>query len=212
MRSCAACRARAPRDLLLRFVLRPHRGEGESPIRFDLDRLTEGRGLSVGPSPSCIERAVKRGAFQKVWKTSVSSEDLAVMVSEVRQEACERLRDYLRSLATRGGMRAVTSLDEVVPLEMKKLWEDDALRSIVSGLSPGAVTSARSAARIRALLCVVSEFTFARTGGIKRRLEPPEACEALERCGGGELRGSAKARHRRAGAGSMQSTPDGRDG
>jgi hypothetical protein len=134
------------------------------------------------------------------------------MVAEARDGLRERLRDYLGALAKRGGMRTVTSLDEVVPSEMKRLWEDDALRGIVSGLSPGAVTSARSAARIRALLCVVSEFTFARAGGIKRRLEPPEACEALERCGGGELRGSAKARLGRAGAGSMQATPDGRDG
>jgi len=197
---------------LLRFVEREPRAEGETRFRFDLKRRDAGRGLNVGPSPSCLERAVKRGAFQRVWKASVSSEDLAVMVAEAREALRERLRVYLEDLSTRGGARAVASLDEVVPLEMKRLWEDDALRSIVSGVSPCAVTSARSAARIKALVCVVSEFTFARAGGIKRRLEPPEACEALERCGGGELRGSVKARLGRAGAGSLHATSDGRDG
>jgi hypothetical protein len=142
----------------------------------------------------------------------MSAEDLAVALAQVRASSRQQLRDYLLGLATRGGMRQVASPDEVSPPEMRKLWDDDQLREVVDGIAPSAVRSARVAARIKALMCVVSEFTFTQAGGIKRRLESSEACEALERCGGGGLWGSAKARRARAGAGSLKAASDGRNG
>lgn len=215
-RSCAACRARVSREGLLRFVLLEGEGEGalrvEPRVECDLRRTHPGRGLHLGPSPVCLTRADKRGVFQRQWRRHLSAEDLAVLTAQTREKLADELAGYLRELWRRGGWRRVERLDQVEPKEARILWEREELAGVVQDVPPGAADNARIAARMAALSGAVSEFTFARVGGIKRRLEPPEACEALDRCGGGELRGSVLPRQRRGGAGSRHAASDGRDG
>ncbi len=210
IRSCAACRARIGRDGLLRFVL--SEASGSPRVVVDLRRQHEGRGLSLGPSPICLARADKRGVFQRQWRRHLSSEDQAVLVAETRERLVDELVGYLTAASRRGGWSPVERLEDIAPPEARVLWEREELSEVARQVRPGAATNARIAARITALSRAVSEFTFARAGVIKRRLEPPEACEALERCGGGELRGSVVPRQRRGGAGPHQAASDGRDG
>lgn len=213
-RSCAACRARVSREGLLRFVLLDGQGDGEGAPRVEVDlrRTRAGRGLHLGPSPVCITRAALRGVFQRQWRRHLSAEDLAVLTVETRARLADELSGYLAALWRRGGWRRVENLDQVEPQAARILWEREELAEVVGEVPPGAASNARIAARMAALSGAVSEFTFARVGGIKRRLEPPEACEALDRCGGGELRGSVLPRQRRGGAGSRHAASDGRDG
>ena len=187
MRSCAACRARVPREVLLRFVRGAGVGEGDesaSSVVFDLDRLGTGRGVNVGPSPLCLERAVKRGAFQRQWRINVSREGLEVLVAQTRDQLSERLASYVASAWARGGLEAVQSIEEIEPREAQVLWRSEELGHVVEGIPPIRVTNSRIASKIKAFSCALSEFTFTRAGGMKRRPEAPEACEALERCGG----------------------------
>lgn len=209
IRSCAACRARVPREALLRFVLT---GEAQVAVAVDLSRTRCGRGVNLGPSPVCLARADKRGVFQRQWRRQLSSEDLAVLTARTREQLVERLKSYLEAAHRRGGLAPVATLDEVRPAEARVLWEREELAEVVGQVPPSTTNNARIAARITALTRAVSEFTFARGGGIRRRLEPLEACEALERCGGGELRGSKVPRHVRGGAVSHRAAADGRDG
>lgn len=210
-RTCAACRARAPRELLLRFVVS---STEETPARVvvDLDRTRPGRGVNLGPSPVCIERAVKRGVFQRQWRVPVSREGQEILVAETGAAVRERLASYYASAWARGGLYRAASIDAVEPREAKVLWESEELAGIVSAIPPACASNTRIAARIKALTSAVSEFTFTRAGGMKRRPEAPEACEALERCGGGASRGSAKTRRARDFSGPRTSGPDGRNG
>lgn len=190
VRICAACRARVPRDVLLRYVREDAgAGEGESApsVVFDLDRKRGGRGVNVGPSPLCLERAVKRGAFQRQWRINVSRDSLEVLVAQTRERLSERLTSYLASAWARGGLEAVQSIEEIEPREAQVLWRSEELGHVVTGIPPVRVANPRIAAKIKAFSCAVSEFTFTRAGGMKRRPEAPEACEALERCGGGAI-------------------------
>ncbi len=232
VRSCAACRARVSRDVLLRFVIESGEAqsseEGAEPdpsgkpapdrrsIVVDLARTHPGRGVNVGPSPVCIERAVKRGAFQRQWRMQLSRDGVELLQVQTRESLRERLAAYIASAWARGGLVEVASVDEIEPREAKVLWESEDLVELVTGIPPARATNPRISAKIKALTSAVSEFTFTRVGGTKRRPEAPEACEALERCGGGAIRGvlgvSAMTRRKRVGAGPSLSGPDGRNG
>lgn len=237
VRSCAACRARVEASHLLRFVFRPAtESSGAEPaktattrervdaISLDLGRRLGGRGLNVGPSPLCVHRAVKRGAFQRLWKVSLSSEDAEVLCARIGITVRERLAHYMRSAFARGGLVAVDGIEAVVPSEARVLWEHEAFAAVTAGIPPTRASTPRIAAKIKALTSVASEFTFTRVGGIKRRPEAAEACEALERCGGqvvreagksgGSVRAGRPARTHETtgGAGANHSGPDGRNG
>jgi len=234
MRTCAACRARAPRDVLLRYVaVGPGSAgadgagaagadgagaadgggaEGDVSIQLDLERIAPGRGVNVGPSPLCLERAHKRGALQRQWRRSVPKHAIEIATIGALEAIRTRLERYLRSAWQRDGLVAVASPDAIEPIEARVLWESEALSAVVRGIPPARATNPRISARIKALTGLLSEFTFTRAGAMKRRPEAPEACEALERCGGGATRGSAMTRTRRVGAGPSTTGPDGRNG
>jgi len=223
VRTCAACRARASRDVLLRFVVDDAQAldaadAGAAPARrivVDLARTDRGRGVNVGPSPACFERAVKRGAFQRQWRMQVSREGIELVVVQTRESLRARLAAYIGSAWKRGGLEPVATIEEVEPREARTLWESEDLVELLGGIPPARATNPRISAKIKALTCAVSEFTFTRVGGMKRRPEAPEACEALERCGGGAIRagfgGSAMTRKSGRGRPSI-SGPDGRNG
>lgn len=157
---------------------------------FDLDRKATGRGVNVGPSPLCLERAVKRGAFQRQWRINLSREGLEVLVAQTRERLSERLTIYLASAWERGGLEAVESIEAIEPREAQVLWRSEELGHVVTGIPPVRAANSRIAAKIKALSCAVSEFTFTRAGGMKRRPEAPEACEVLtnhQGCEGGAI-------------------------
>ncbi|MBL3685874.1 YlxR family protein [Leucobacter zeae] len=64
VRTCVACRQRAPRTDLLRVVLRDGR------LIADDRAVLPGRGAWVHPTASCLNRAVARGAFSRALKAS----------------------------------------------------------------------------------------------------------------------------------------------
>ncbi len=64
VRTCVACRRKAPRDDLLRVVL--HEGR----LIPDDRAVLPGRGAWVHPTTKCLETAVSRGAFARALKAS----------------------------------------------------------------------------------------------------------------------------------------------
>lgn len=86
VRTCAGCAGRAGADELVRVVLDPSTGElaadvagssARSSARVQASRC--GRGAHVHASPECLEKALSRGGFARVFKHEVAGEvrDLA---------------------------------------------------------------------------------------------------------------------------------------
>ncbi|MCC6623300.1 MAG: YlxR family protein [Deltaproteobacteria bacterium] len=171
VRSCAACRARAPRDALLRFALVDGR------VAFDIDKRLSGRGLSLGPSPHCLAQAHKRGVFHRQWKVALSAEDLAVLVAGVRLTLEDKLAHWLADAHRRGAL-APTPLEALVP-PTRALWSEGALAHLVGAVPPGVATTPRAARKLAALAHAVSQFTFQGAGDKKRRPEAADICSAL---------------------------------
>ena len=68
-RSCAACRAEAPKAVLLRVVRTP---SGDAV--FDPTGKLPGRGAYLCPDVKCLESARKSGALGRALKTAISGE------------------------------------------------------------------------------------------------------------------------------------------
>ena len=66
VRTCLGCRQRAPRSSLLRVVARDGRAVADVAARLP------GRGAWVHPAAGCIENAVKRKAFGRALRTTIS--------------------------------------------------------------------------------------------------------------------------------------------
>ncbi|MBL3688819.1 YlxR family protein [Leucobacter chromiireducens] len=64
VRTCVACRKRAPRTELLRVVV--HEGR----LCVDDRAVLPGRGAWVHPLAQCLDQAVKRGAFPRALRAS----------------------------------------------------------------------------------------------------------------------------------------------
>jgi len=171
VRSCAACRARAPRDALLRFALIDGR------VTFDIDKKLSGRGLSLGPAPGCVALAHKRGVFHRQWKVALSSEDVAVLVAEVRATLAERLRHWLEDAHRRGALAPVTL--ERVPVSARALWSHEALADVVAHVPPVTAVTPRAARKMATLAHAVTQFTLTGAGDKKRRPEAADLCSAL---------------------------------
>jgi uncharacterized protein len=71
LRTCVGCRRRAPQSELVRLVVGPDHG-------ILVSRTAPGRGawLCRG-SLTCLERAVKRDAFRRAFRRSVTSDSVA---------------------------------------------------------------------------------------------------------------------------------------
>ncbi len=67
VRTCVGCRSTAARDELLRFAF------ADDPPRIapDPSRRLGGRGASVHPRRSCLEKAVTRGGFARAFRRPV---------------------------------------------------------------------------------------------------------------------------------------------
>jgi uncharacterized protein len=66
VRTCLGCRQRAPRTSLLRVVARDGR------VVVDTAARLPGRGAWVHPVSGCVENAVKRKAFGRALRTTVT--------------------------------------------------------------------------------------------------------------------------------------------
>jgi predicted RNA-binding protein YlxR (DUF448 family) len=95
MRRCIVTRESGPKEAMLRFVLSPGR-----EVVADLAGKLPGRGMWLSAKADVIERAVKRGAFAKVARGTVSlPPDLRMVVEDGLRR---RLRDLV-GFARRGG-------------------------------------------------------------------------------------------------------------
>ena len=66
VRTCLGCRQRVPRSFLVRVVARDGRVVADATARLP------GRGAWVHPDTECIENAVRRKAFGRALRTTVS--------------------------------------------------------------------------------------------------------------------------------------------
>lgn len=64
IRSCCACRKRAPKVELIRFFR-----SSEDRLEIDETQRAEGRGAYVCPSLFCFERALKKGSFARTLRS-----------------------------------------------------------------------------------------------------------------------------------------------
>ncbi len=167
MRSCAACRAKMPASQLVRFACE------DGQVRVDLKRRVAGRGVHLGPARHCLAVADKRRVFQRVpvlRKTTAA--ELIPLLSKSFGVALERTLE--RGL--RGGACHVDCDDSGT----KGLSEvvDRYLSGDTRVITVGA---AGLAARLDFLIRGASEFTFNKSGGMKRRLWIPRACNTASR-------------------------------
>jgi predicted RNA-binding protein YlxR (DUF448 family) len=83
-RTCAGCRAVAPKRELLRLARSP-----EGSVMVDGEGASPGRGGYVHPTPACIDAALATGGLARAIRT------------DVRGEAAGRLRERLMELRER---------------------------------------------------------------------------------------------------------------
>lgn len=78
-RTCIGCREVVDQNQLKRWVLKVENGKS-IPVP-DPTRSFAGRGAWLHPNPDCAQRAVKRGAFARSFRTNV---DVSALISESR--------------------------------------------------------------------------------------------------------------------------------
>jgi predicted RNA-binding protein YlxR (DUF448 family)/ribosomal protein L7Ae-like RNA K-turn-binding protein len=83
-RTCAGWREVAPRETLVRFAFGDVGERGIALVPDVMGKLG-GRGVSVHPTPACIEAAVKRGGFAKAASAKVDAEPAALIGALVQQ-------------------------------------------------------------------------------------------------------------------------------
>lgn len=74
-RTCIGCRQVVDQNQLQRWVL--ERQDGKNVPVLDPTRRFSGRGAWLHPVPECAERAFKRGAFARSFRTTVDVSSLA---------------------------------------------------------------------------------------------------------------------------------------
>lgn len=89
-RMCAACRARAPREELLRFVIDP---EGE--VWVDPFLKAPGRGVHLCYESTCLALAVKKRSFQQALKRSLPPLSLETLTQRVSEAQARKLDDLI---------------------------------------------------------------------------------------------------------------------
>lgn len=75
-RTCIGCRKVVDQKELQRWVL--ERADGHAVPVLDSTRRLSGRGAWLHPVPECAERAIKRGAFARSFRTKVDVSSLAI--------------------------------------------------------------------------------------------------------------------------------------
>ncbi|MCB9522087.1 MAG: DUF448 domain-containing protein [Myxococcales bacterium] len=104
MRSCVACRCKAPREALIRLVCDP-----EGRVLVDRYLKAPGRGAHLCYDRACLDQAVNRRAFGRAFKTAVQPVDVDALVASVVAGIDARLADAI-SIARRSN-RALSGND-----------------------------------------------------------------------------------------------------
>ncbi|MGL3806664.1 YlxR family protein [Paeniglutamicibacter sp. R2-26] len=87
-RTCIGCRKVVDQNELQRWVL--ELTDGRAVPVHDSTRRLSGRGAWLHPAPECAERAIKRGAFARSFRTKVDVSMLTVApTAKVRTQARE---------------------------------------------------------------------------------------------------------------------------
>ncbi|MBM4354436.1 MAG: YlxR family protein [Deltaproteobacteria bacterium] len=73
LRTCIGCRARRPRQELVRLAL--HEGR----VVADPGGRLGGRGAWLCPDPACVDKAARRRAFERGWRGSTLPPDLDLL-------------------------------------------------------------------------------------------------------------------------------------
>ncbi|WP_354023075.1 YlxR family protein [Conyzicola nivalis] len=73
VRTCLGCRARADRSSLLRLVAR------DGVVVADQSATLPGRGAWVHPTVQCVEASVKRKAFGRAFRSSVTVDTVQLL-------------------------------------------------------------------------------------------------------------------------------------
>ncbi|WP_092012464.1 YlxR family protein [Brevibacterium siliguriense] len=72
-RTCIACRQKAGRDELTRFVFRP---DQHPAVVHDVSATLPGRGAWVHPDVKCLNKALTTAAFARSFRTKITASDL----------------------------------------------------------------------------------------------------------------------------------------
>jgi predicted RNA-binding protein YlxR (DUF448 family) len=80
-RTCAGCRARAPRGSLQRIV------RGPDGVRVDPSGTTPGRGAWVHRSEGCVDAALAKGGLARALRTSLGADELGRLRDDIETGA-----------------------------------------------------------------------------------------------------------------------------
>jgi len=75
-RTCVACRGKADRKSLIRFVLM------DGDVVRDDRAVLPGRGAWIHDDPNCLALAVRRGAFARAFKCAIPSSAVIKLLSK----------------------------------------------------------------------------------------------------------------------------------
>ena len=73
VRTCIACRQKAGRDELTRFVFRP---DQHPAVVHDVSATLPGRGAWVHPAEKCLNKGLTTAAFARSFRTKITASDL----------------------------------------------------------------------------------------------------------------------------------------
>ena len=82
MRKCLGCMESKPKDQLLRISF------SEGKIGLDLNGTADGRGAYLCPDAGCFEKAEKKRAFNRAFRSGIDQESIQV----TRREFSEYIR------------------------------------------------------------------------------------------------------------------------
>ncbi|GAM09975.1 putative protein [Geobacter sp. OR-1] len=112
-RSCLGCRDVKAKQDLLRFVMAP-----DGCLVLDILSKLPGRGAYTCLKRSCLEAALKRNQFSRVFKTPVIVSDRHVFAENVVERLKDRVASYI-ALANKAG-KVISGSDMVVEAVKRK--------------------------------------------------------------------------------------------
>lgn len=77
IRTCVGCRQQVEQTSLHRLALSPTSGNVPTVV-FDAKRSLPGRGAWIHTDQKCLSTALKKGAFNRAFKTRVSTAELVI--------------------------------------------------------------------------------------------------------------------------------------
>lgn len=136
LRTCCACREKAPRDKLLRFVV-----DSDDELWLDRHLKAPGRGAHLCYRRECVERAMKRNAFSASFKRAVRTPTLDELLRTLVEAQLDKISDLI-ALAQRrriliSGLNMLESAQSVAQSETRAETQSE----IQSGAQSGAQRS-----------------------------------------------------------------------